>query len=218
MRKGILSLWILCLTAQAHDPITTKLTWSRDVSRIVYSRCASCHRPAGLAFSLLTYAEARPWARAISEEVLERRMPPWGAVKGFGEFRDDGALSAAELEIVAQWVDGGAPEGDATDLPAAPKAVRRNATPGKQRVLIEGEQTIRQAITLEAILPETVPADASMRIAAGLPDGRVEPLVWLHRYDMKFGHAFVLRKPLRLPSGTVIRGVGAGARVALLGH
>jgi hypothetical protein len=218
MRKGPLSLWILCLTAQAHDPITTKLTWTHDVSRIVYARCASCHRPGGAAFSLLTYAEARPWARAISEEVLERRMPPWGAVKGFGEFRDDGALSLTELEIVAQWVDGGAPEGDPKDLPPGPKTGRRDAAPGKRRIPIDGDQTVQHTMTLEAILPETVPAGASMRIVAELPDGRVEPLVWLHRYDMKHGHAFVLRKPLRLPLGTVIRGVGPNARIALLGH
>ena len=218
MRKGYLSVWILCLTAQAHDPITTKLTWTRDVSRVVYSRCASCHRPGGLAFSLLTYAEARPWARAISEEVLERRMPPWGAVKGFGEFRNDGALSTAELEIFAQWVDGGAPEGDPKDLPMAPKASRPNAVTGKRRISIEGERTIPGAMTLEAILPEAVPADASMRITAHLPDGSIEPLVWLYRCDTKYEHAFVLRRQLRLPVGTVIRGVGPGARIALLGH
>ena len=73
----------------AHDVISTKLTWSREVSRIIYKRCASCHHEGGSAFSLMTYEEARPWAKAIKEEVLERRMPPFGAVKGFGDFRDD---------------------------------------------------------------------------------------------------------------------------------
>jgi len=72
----------------AHEPITTKLTWTREISRIFYKRCVTCHRAGGKApMPLVTYEEARPWAKAIKEEVLERRMPPWGAVKGFGESR-----------------------------------------------------------------------------------------------------------------------------------
>src|SRR5437773_2329990 len=96
----------------AHDPITTKITWSREVSRIVYARCLGCHREGGAAFSLATYAEARPWAKAIKEEVLVRRMPPWNAVKGFGQFKGDRGLAQEELSIIADWVEGGAPEGN----------------------------------------------------------------------------------------------------------
>ena len=59
----------------------------------------------------MTYAEARPWAVAIKEEVLERRMPPWGAVKGFGDFRNDKALTPEQLELIISWVGGGVPEG-----------------------------------------------------------------------------------------------------------
>ena len=62
--------------------------------------------------SLLTYESARPWAKAIKEEVLNRRMPPWGAVKGFGDFRDDPSLTQDEITRIAEWVEGGAPEGD----------------------------------------------------------------------------------------------------------
>src|ERR1700754_2318272 len=87
---------------RAHDPITTKLTWTREISRIFYARCASCHRSGGKAFSLLTYKEARPWAVAIAEEVMERRMPPWGAVKGFGEFRNDQSLTQEQIGLIAQ--------------------------------------------------------------------------------------------------------------------
>lgn len=71
--------------AVAHDPITTQITWNRDISRIIYNRCASCHHDGGEAFSLMSYQVARPWAKAIKEEVLERRMPPFAAVKGFGQ-------------------------------------------------------------------------------------------------------------------------------------
>src|SRR5438045_9065579 len=105
------SIW-LAVVPSGDDVITTPLPFSREISRLVYERCARCHRPGGMAFSLMTYAEARPWAAAIKEEVLERRMPPWGAVKGFGEFKDDQGLTQEQIELIANWVEGGAPEGD----------------------------------------------------------------------------------------------------------
>ena len=117
--------WLLffvpLVTASAHDIITTPITWDREISRIVYDRCASCHHDGGRAFSLMTYAAARPWAVAIKEEVLERRMPPWGAVKGFGDFRNDKALTPEQLELIISWVGGGVPEGEAKDLAPDPK-------------------------------------------------------------------------------------------------
>src|SRR5438477_12248140 len=106
---------------QAHDPITTNLTWSKEISRVVYEHCAQCHRDGGRAFSLMTYAAARPWAKAIRDEVLNRRMPPWDAVKGVGEFRDDPSLSLPEMDLIVNWVEGGAPEGNAIYLPSRPK-------------------------------------------------------------------------------------------------
>src|SRR5580700_3377055 len=109
--------------AEAHDVITTKITWSKEVSRLMFKRCASCHREGGSAFSLMTYEESRPWAKAIKEEVLERRMPPWEAVKGFGEFRDDRGLTQEELETISSWVEGGAPEGEPKYLPTLERLV-----------------------------------------------------------------------------------------------
>src|ERR1051325_6403616 len=94
------------MPAWGHDPITTKVTWSREVSRIVYARCLACHP----AFE--HYEQARPWAKAIEEEVLNRRMPPWNAVKGFGRFQNDQGLTQQELTVISDWVEGGAPEGD----------------------------------------------------------------------------------------------------------
>src|ERR1043166_8088983 len=66
-------------SAFTHDIITTPVTWNREISRIFYSRCVSCHREGGSAFSMTAYKETFPWRTAIKEEVLERRMPPWGA-------------------------------------------------------------------------------------------------------------------------------------------
>ena len=66
---------------------------------------------------LLTYEQARPWAKAIRDEVLNRRMPPWDAVKGVGQFRDDPSLTQPEMDLLVSWVEGGAPEGNPVYLP-----------------------------------------------------------------------------------------------------
>jgi hypothetical protein len=76
----------LALSLQAHDVSKNPVTWNREMSRLVYDRCVSCHRDGGSSFSLLTYRDAQPRAIAIRDAVLSRRMPPWGAVKGFGDF------------------------------------------------------------------------------------------------------------------------------------
>src|SRR5262245_18188031 len=73
-------LAVISLPTSAHDIVTTPVTWNREISRIFYSRCVACHREGGVAFSLMEYLETFPWRTAIKEEILERRMPPWGAV------------------------------------------------------------------------------------------------------------------------------------------
>ena len=88
------------------------VTWNREVSRIVFEKCASCHRPGGTAFSMLTYLDVQPRANEIKDAVLSRRMPPWGAVKGFGSFRNDQSLSQEQIELVTRWVDGGIRRGN----------------------------------------------------------------------------------------------------------
>jgi hypothetical protein len=71
--------------------------------------------------SLLSYREARPWARSMRQEVLARRMPPWRADPHFGAFGNDRLLSDEQIETLVAWADGGAPEGDSADLPPPPR-------------------------------------------------------------------------------------------------
>ncbi|NKB89448.1 MAG: hypothetical protein GKS06_14615 [Acidobacteria bacterium] len=97
--------------ALAHIPITTTVEFNREVIRILERRCLSCHGNTGAAMSLATYDEARPWAEAIKEEVLARRMPPWRPVRGYGHFLNDNSLSDHELAYLVSWAEGGAPEG-----------------------------------------------------------------------------------------------------------
>ena len=206
--------------ARAHDVITTKLTWNREISRIVTLRCAVCHHPGGRAFSLMTYAEARPWAVAIKEEVLSRRMPPWGAVKGFGDFRNDQGLTSEQIEWITAWVGGGVPEGDPADLEINPKipepAPQVSTIPTADELVVSGDFRLPRDFTLDGILPLSVPDHQSMQIIATLPGGRVEPLLWLYEYKAVFAHAFLLQTPLKLPKGTLIVGVPKTSKIALM--
>jgi hypothetical protein len=203
-------------TLSAHDIITTPITFDREILRIIDSRCASCHHDGGSAFSLMTYTQARPWAVAIKEEVLSRRMPPWGAVKGFGDFQNEQALTPEQFELITSWVEGGVPEGLEKDIPAAPKWDSESQPKVPQIGMISGPFTLKHELKLGGLLPVTVPASASLRITASFPDGRLEPLLWLENYKPQFGHPFMLRTPLMLPAGTVINGVPQAAKVALL--
>ncbi|MBM42470.1 MAG: hypothetical protein CL483_11165 [Acidobacteria bacterium] len=98
----------------------TEVTFTRDVESILQRSCQGCHRPGQMGpMSLVTYEDVRPWARAVREKVVGRVMPPWHLDKtvGIRQFENDTSLSDAEIDIVARWVDAGAPRGNAADAP-----------------------------------------------------------------------------------------------------
>ena len=118
----LLFSWVTILIAprssDSHDPITTKVMFNKEIVRIFQRHCLACHNSETISnISLATYAQARPWAKAFKEEVLENRMPPYQAVKGFGRFHDDYSLTQREIDQIVSWVEGGAPKGDDKDLP-----------------------------------------------------------------------------------------------------
>ncbi|PYT30937.1 MAG: hypothetical protein DMG57_06645 [Acidobacteria bacterium] len=196
--------------ALAHDPITTKLTWTQEISRIIYKRCISCHREGGVAMSLVSYEEARPWATAIREEVLERRMPPWGAVQGVGAFRDDPSLTSLEVEMIVNWAEGGAPEDDPIYLPKPNfESLKKNPPPALSsvRTLVIRNSvplTLAQNARAAAVQPLDLPDGASMDITAYLPGGAVEHLIWLRDYRKRWERTYWFRDPVFLPKGTRI--------------
>jgi hypothetical protein len=101
-------------------------TFSKDVAPILMRSCVQCHRPGQVApMSLLTYEDARPWARSIKTRVARREMPPWNLdpTVGIKEILDDPSLSDAEIATIARWVDSGAPKGNLADMPKAPTFV-----------------------------------------------------------------------------------------------
>src|SRR5262245_60858756 len=105
------------LSSWSISPAEPVPTFNRDVMPILQAHCQTCHRPGEVApMSLMTFEEARPWARAIRENVLKRTMPPWHADPNFGEFSNDRRLSEQEIQTIARWVDGGALQGNPADL------------------------------------------------------------------------------------------------------
>ena len=98
------------------------VTFAKDVAPIFYNSCTACHRPGEIApMSLITYKDARPWAKAIREKIVSKEMPPWHADPKHGEWLNDRRLSQQAIDTIVAWVDGGAREGDPKDLPPAPK-------------------------------------------------------------------------------------------------
>ncbi|HUQ90711.1 MAG TPA: hypothetical protein VM120_03450 [Bryobacteraceae bacterium] len=114
---------VLALTASmAFAAAPSKPNFSKHVAPILNHRCVECHRAGEAApMAFTSYKEVRPWAKAIKAAVLARKMPPWLADPAYGRFHNDRRLSRDELDTIANWVDAGAPEGKAKDLPPAPK-------------------------------------------------------------------------------------------------
>jgi hypothetical protein len=204
------------VTVDSHI-ITTRVTWNREVSRIVYARCATCHRPGGTAFSLLTYGEASPWADLIKADVLRRTMPPWGAVQGFGTFRNDPSLMQEEIDLITAWVIGGVPEGNPNDLPLRPSIPEPVAVNHRRdEFVVSAGYRFERSFTLDGFWALNPPKDKSIQVTIQLPDGRVEPLVWLRGDTAENGHPFLLRRPLTITPGATIRGLPAGTNLMLL--
>jgi len=224
-KRGLVVLLAASAVAvlSAHDVISTKITWDREISRIIYKRCASCHRAGGSAadISLMTYTEARPWAKAIKEEVLERRMPPFAAVKGFGDVKDEDALTQEEIHLIADWVEGGSPEGDEAQLLPKPPdfsaTAPAGATKSAPQLVADGTLTLKSPVTLIGARPGTMAEGNSIQAVADLPDGSIEPLIWIYDYKPKFDRAYYFEKPLTFPAGTKIEVYPAtGGTLALL--
>ncbi|HWO02368.1 MAG TPA: thiol-disulfide isomerase [Blastocatellia bacterium] len=142
---------VLAAGVAASGPGDGKITFTKDVAPIFYNRCAECHRPGEIApMSLLTYSEARPWAKAIKQKVLDRSMPPWLASAENSHFKNDRRLSQTEIETISAWVDAGAPKGEDKYLPAAPK-FEEGWSIGKPDAIIALDQEV--AVPADGVVP-----------------------------------------------------------------
>jgi len=108
--------------AWAADKVPGDVTFYKDVLPVLQKNCQTCHRPGEAApMSFLTYKDTRPWARAMREAVLSRKMPPWFADAKVGHFTNDRSLKQDEIDTLVHWANNGAKEGKAKDAPAPVK-------------------------------------------------------------------------------------------------
>jgi hypothetical protein len=130
--------------------IPKQVTFHRDVAPILQKNCQSCHRPGEAApMSFLAYKDARPFAKAIKEAVLTKRMPPWFADPHAGKFANDSSLKADDIATLAAWADSGAKEGDAAH---APKPVQ----------FVQGWNIGNPDLVVELPKPHAVPAKGTI--------------------------------------------------------
>jgi len=138
-------LWSVTLSP-GEPPISPNAapTFSRDVWPILRQHCVQCHRPGQVApMSLLTYSEARPYAKAMREMTVTRRMPPWYADAPPGRYTNDPRLSDEEIDTIRRWVEAHAPEGEKT-LEGTVPAFTQGWSLGPPDLLLEAPEQVVQ--------------------------------------------------------------------------
>lgn len=153
---------------------STRITFYRDVLPILQRRCQNCHRTGEIGpMPLLTYRDTRPWAAAIKEVVISRKMPPWFADAGHGSFSNDRSLSPSEIRTLVTWTTSGAMEGKRSDAPP-----QRGFVPGwnigKPDLIVEmpSEFTVPASGVTEYIyivMPLNLPEDKWVQMAEARP-------------------------------------------------
>lgn len=106
--------------AAAANAAATSVTFTKDVAPILQQKCQSCHQPNSIApMSLISFEDAREFARPMRNRVAARVMPPWHIDRNVGirEFKNERGLTDAEIDTIVSWVDSGMPRGDVKDLP-----------------------------------------------------------------------------------------------------
>ena len=163
--------------------------------------------------SLVTYEDARPYASAMREEVLARRMPKWHAARGYGQFANDPSLSPFDIARSSSrgWTEGAARRSGKAGTPIALRPVP-GPPPGRSRSHVA---TLPPGRALLAITP-AMGEGASAGFSVVLPGGRHEILAWVRDYEKEFPDTYWLETPLRLPPGSRLHAEApAGCRVTL---
>lgn len=154
---GAVVLAVAWAPLEADDPVSTTVSFNREILRIIQRKCEPCHAPGGLAISLSDYRDARAWGRAIREELVEHRMPPAIVARGYGRYETDPSLNAREMATFLTWLDGGMPRGDDADRPArSATADAIGDVEGGMRLAIPaqivpaGEELVIRRVTIDA--------------------------------------------------------------------
>jgi len=174
------------------------VTFTKDIAPIIFNKCANCHRPGEVApMPLTSYAEVRPWSKAIREEVVEREMPPWFADPKTTtlHFSNDRRLSEQEINTIVAWVEAGAPKGDDKDLPKMP-----DYTPGW--TFGEPDLVIEMPIDFE------VPAEGELPMQNFYVPLPFNEERWVEKVELRPGNPAVVHHSIanvvNLPKGTKV--------------
>jgi hypothetical protein len=197
----------------AHGTMTN-VTWANDIGPLVQRRCNGCHTPGGVAaLPLSDFEQVSRFAARVKTEVLARRMPPWHAAPGFGDFANDQSLTPHEIQLLVSWADGGKPRGANAGVTAVP-AVAPPASP--DLVLDAGKDTPVQARRQRYVLRTREKTDRwihAWRFTPGNPK-----LVKQARVSIENGELVGVWVPpgqeVVMPNGVAQR-LRAGASVAL---
>ena len=201
------SLWaaLVGLAIPAFAATSAKeVTFHKDVVPVLQKRCQGCHRPGEVApMSFLTYNDARPWAKAIKEAVLLKKMPPWFADPAHGKFENDRSLAPAEAATLVAWAEGGAREGNPQDAP-------------QPLVLTEGWNMGRPDTVLELPVEFAVPASGTIDYQfIVVPTGFTEDK-WVQASEVRPGNRSVVHHVVvftREPGSPFLRGAKPGVPV-----
>jgi hypothetical protein len=154
-------------------------TFYKDVVPVLQANCQTCHRPGEVApMSLITYEQARPWARAIKSAVVSKKMPPWFADPAFGHFANERRLSGRDIDLLSAWADAGAPAGDEKDAPAP--------------LTFENGWNIKPDIVVEMPRPFELPARGTIRYKYVLVKTNFKDDMWVSAAEMRPGDPAVL--------------------------
>ena len=189
---------------QAHKPITSRYTFNKDVLPIVREHCAPCHVGGGIApMSLMTAADATPWAESIRVELVAGHMPPWPLDTPPGRFRNENRLTGHDLDVLLTWATGGTPPGDPVD--ASPVTPRPDAQWPLGKPDIE--------LTLD---PVTIPANQQELVKSFVVQTGTSDRRFVRAVDLLPGTPAVVRSArIAVQAGDDTRPVPAAAHIAI---
>lgn len=179
----MLRLWIAVslfgglgsISLYAEGPVT----FNKDILPLLQQNCQTCHRPGEIApMSLLTYTEARPWAKAMKAAVVSQKMPPWFADPRYGHFANDRRLTEEQIKTIVAWVDAGAPEGNPKDKPAP--------------VQFPEGWNIKPDLVIEMPEPFSVPANGALDYQYVVVKGNFKEDTWVTAAEMRPGNLKVV--------------------------
>jgi hypothetical protein len=174
MRTAAIALALFSGAAVYAAPLT--VTYSKDVAPILQKNCEQCHRAGEAApMTFRSYKEVRPYAAAIKEAVLLKKMPPWFADPNFGHFSNDRSMSAQDIKTLVAWVDSGAKEGNPKDLP-------------KPVTYVDGWNIDKPEFQIEMAQDYKIPASGTIDYQHILVKGNFEKDTWISQAEVRPGN------------------------------